>query len=102
MKKITFALLLLIMINAFAQKPAQADIDGARLGTLDAGSIKLRIVFHVTSSATGLAATMDSLDQGAKGIPVSSTAQWVGSNLRGRRVAHSSPFAGSISEMKES
>jgi uncharacterized protein len=51
-------------------KPAKpSDIDGAWLGTLEAGAVKLRIVFHITNTEDGLMATMDSLDQGAKGIP---------------------------------
>jgi pimeloyl-ACP methyl ester carboxylesterase len=47
-------------------------IDGAWLGTLDLGATKLRIVFHITSTASGLSATLDSPDQGASGIPTSS------------------------------
>jgi pimeloyl-ACP methyl ester carboxylesterase len=51
--------------------PAKAsDIDGAWMGTLDAGTAKLRIVFHITNTADGLTATMDSLDQDMKGLPV--------------------------------
>jgi pimeloyl-ACP methyl ester carboxylesterase len=41
------------------------------VGTLDAGGTKLRIVFNVSTATDGsLGATMDSPDQGAKGIPV--------------------------------
>jgi len=51
-------------------QPAKpSDIDGAWLGTLEAQAIKLRIVFHFTNTEDGLTATMDSLDQGATGIP---------------------------------
>ncbi len=51
-------------------KPAKpSDIDGAWLGTLDAGGTTLRLAFHITNTEDGLTATMDSLDQGAKGIP---------------------------------
>jgi len=54
-------------------KPAKpSDIDGAWMGTLDTGLMKLRVVFHITTIEAGLAATMDSLDQGAKGLPVTS------------------------------
>jgi uncharacterized protein len=49
-----------------------AEIEGAWMGTIDTGAIKLRVVFHITNSADGLKATMDSLDQGANGIPVTS------------------------------
>jgi len=51
-------------------KPAKpSDIDGDWLGTLDTGTMKLRVMFHITNTEDGLIATMDSLDQGAKGIP---------------------------------
>ena len=50
-----------------AAKPS--DIDGDWLGTLDLGTAKLRLVFHITNTEDGLIATMDSPDQGAKGIP---------------------------------
>jgi fermentation-respiration switch protein FrsA (DUF1100 family) len=52
-------------------KPVKpSDIDGTWSGTLDTGSGKLRIVFHITNTDDGLTATMDSPDQGAMGIPV--------------------------------
>jgi uncharacterized protein len=52
-------------------KPAKpSDIDGAWLGSLDTGAIKLRIVFHITNTEDGLIATLDSPDQGQNGIPV--------------------------------
>jgi len=53
-----------------AAKPS--DIDGAWLGTLDTGSMKLRVVFHITNTEDGLTATMDSPDQGMKGLPTTS------------------------------
>jgi isocitrate dehydrogenase len=37
---------------------------------VEAGGTKLRIVFHITNTEEGLTATMDSPDQGANGIPV--------------------------------
>ena len=52
-----------------SQTAKPSDIDGTWLGTLDTGSgAKLRIVIHITSTADGLSATMDSPDQGAKGL----------------------------------
>jgi pimeloyl-ACP methyl ester carboxylesterase len=45
-----------------------SDIDGTWMGTLDTGTIKLRVVFHILNSANGLTATMDSPDQGMKGL----------------------------------
>ena len=56
-----------------AAKPAQpSDIDGDWLGTLDTGIAKLRLVLHITNTDQGLTATMDSLDQNAKAIPITS------------------------------
>jgi fermentation-respiration switch protein FrsA (DUF1100 family) len=55
-----------------APKPAKpSDIDGAWMGTLDTGTVKLRVVFHILNTADGLTATMDSPDQGMKALPAS-------------------------------
>jgi uncharacterized protein len=63
-----------IKSTATSQKPvAPSDIDGAWFGALDLGAMKLRLVFHITNTADGLKTTLDSLDQGAKGIPASAT-----------------------------
>ena len=52
---------------------AQAQIAGDWLGTLSAGGAQLRLVLHITAAKDGsLTATLDSVDQGANGIPVSS------------------------------
>lgn len=51
---------------------APSDIDGAWLGTLDTGAVKLRVVFRIRNTDEGLKATLDSPDQGAKGLPISS------------------------------
>ncbi len=54
-------------------KPAKpSDIDGTWMGSLDTGTVKLRVVFHITNTEDGLMATMDSPDQGMKGLPVTS------------------------------
>jgi fermentation-respiration switch protein FrsA (DUF1100 family) len=45
---------------------------GAWNGTLNAGGAKLRLVFHIEEKGGVYTATMDSPDQGAKGIPVTS------------------------------
>lgn len=58
----------------FAQSPVSPAGDWQ--GTLEVGAAKLGIVFHIKSEdATGFTATMDSPDQGAMGIPVSSVEQ---------------------------
>ncbi|MEJ2110247.1 MAG: alpha/beta fold hydrolase [Acidobacteriota bacterium] len=51
------------------------DITGDWLGILDPGTIKLRIVFHITNAPDGLEATLDSPDQNARGIPITTVSQ---------------------------
>ncbi|HVO81371.1 MAG TPA: alpha/beta fold hydrolase [Terriglobales bacterium] len=52
-------------------KPAKpSDIDGDWWGTLDTGVARLRLVFHIINTEDGLVATLDSLDQNVKGLPV--------------------------------
>ncbi len=46
------------------------DVTGDWQGTLKAGGAELRLVLHITKAADGsLQATLDSIDQGARGIP---------------------------------
>jgi fermentation-respiration switch protein FrsA (DUF1100 family) len=50
---------------------AQTPIAGDWQGTLSAGGAELRLALHITAAKDGtLSATLDSLDQGANGIPV--------------------------------
>ncbi len=69
MKKIA-AIVLLVMTyyGAFSQ-----DITGQWNGALKIQGTQLRIVFHISKTLSGYTSTMDSPDQGAKGIPVTST-----------------------------
>ena len=56
----------------FGQTPSP---EGLWLGTIEAGANKLRVVMHVAKAADGsLSAKLDSLDQGAFGIPADSAA----------------------------
>jgi pimeloyl-ACP methyl ester carboxylesterase len=51
---------------------SQPDVVGSWIGTLTVPGAELRILFHIAESEDGtLTATMDSPDQGATGIPVS-------------------------------
>ena len=68
MKKITFLLFILATLTGTAQ-----DITGQWNGILKVSGIQLRIVFNITKTDTGYISTMDSPDQGATGIPVTST-----------------------------
>jgi len=62
----------LAQVPAAVAMPAVSGLDGDWEGTLDAGpSGKLRLVLHVKTDAKGTTATLDSLDQGTNGIPVS-------------------------------
>ena len=56
-----------------ASKMAAQKISGTWNGTLVAGAANLRLRMNITKAATGAATgTLDSLDQGANGIPLSS------------------------------
>src|SRR6476646_6379315 len=70
MKKlfVIFAFILLATVVSLAQ-----DIAGDWNGTLNTGMGELRLVLHLTKNADGsFKATLDSVDQGANGIPVNS------------------------------
>ncbi len=68
-KKITFIFLMVCLTFAsFAQ-----DITGQWNGMLDVRGMQLRLVFNISKTDSGYSSTMDSPDQGAKGIPVTST-----------------------------
>lgn len=47
-----------------------SDIDGAWEGSVEAGGQTLRLVLHVKTYEDGMTATLDSIDQGVKGLPV--------------------------------
>lgn len=70
MKKITA----IAFFSLFVGCPARAqDITGDWKGALDTGSASLRLILHITRNDDGsLRATMDSVDQGANAIPISS------------------------------
>jgi uncharacterized protein len=61
-----------IAVKAHPKPALPSDIDGDWLGTLDTGMGTLRVVLHIVNTTEGLTATMDSPDQNAKGIPVTS------------------------------
>ena len=69
MKRILLFFMLLSAMNAFSQ-----DITGEWDGALNIQGKSLRLVFHISKTDAGLSATMDSPDQGAKGIQMSQVA----------------------------
>lgn len=69
MQRLIFTLLFLtVSTAAFTQ-----NFTGAWGGVLKVQGMQLRLVFNVTKSGNAYTSTLDSPDQGAKGIPVSST-----------------------------
>jgi hypothetical protein len=69
-------LTLLTVCSAFGQ-----DVTGQWNGILKVQGTSLRIVFNVTKTENGFSSTMDSPDQGAKDIPVTTTS-FVNSKLK--------------------
>lgn len=70
--------------------------EGIWLGVLDTGPVKLRLAFHVDKQPDGsLRATLDSLDQGATGIPVD-RATLTGSTVRFELTRLNASFEGKL------
>jgi CubicO group peptidase (beta-lactamase class C family) len=68
------ALIFLIPLVLSALCKAQSPIAGDWQGTLVTGGPQLHLVLHITAASDGsLTSTLDSVDQGANGIPVTST-----------------------------
>ena len=81
-----------------AAKPAApTDIDGAWMGSLNTGGVSLRIVFHLINTSDGLAATMDSPDQGGSGLPATAVSR-NGASIRIEVETIHGVFAGQISK----
>ena len=64
----------LSVLMAMAGHAAAQDVAGDWQGTLKGPGVELRVVVHVTRAAGGLSGTLDSPDQGAKGIPLAAVA----------------------------
>src|ERR1035438_8760687 len=77
MKHRIFLMLSLFVLTALAPSPlsyAQSQIVGDWQGTLITPGPQLHLILHITAAKDGsLSATLDSVDQGANGIPVTST-----------------------------
>lgn len=68
----TLALMALALTALSPLSQAQAQIAGDWLGMLYVGGAQLHLALHITAAQDGrLSATLDSIDQGANGIPVS-------------------------------
>lgn len=57
---------------AYSQSGPPTELTGDWKALLDVNATKLRLVLHVTKAEAGLSASLDSLDQGALGLPVDS------------------------------
>src|SRR5260370_17670794 len=65
--------ILMSILSAAVLMANAQDVAGDWTGTLHAGAADLHLVLHITKSDSGaLKATLDSIDQAANGIPVSS------------------------------
>jgi hypothetical protein len=69
MKRLAAILILVISVLSLSGQ----EIIGQWNGALKIQGMQLRIVFHISKTDTGYSSTMDSPDQGTKGIPVTST-----------------------------
>jgi hypothetical protein len=59
-----------------AQTPESlAGLNGDWDGILDTGTVRLRLVIHISVTKTVIAASMDSIDQGVNGLPITSVRQ---------------------------
>jgi len=66
-----FPMLLLLLSLLVGCRPSR-DLSGAWFGTLDAGHIKFRLVFHFKKHGGSYEATVDTIDQGRRDLPVTS------------------------------
>jgi fermentation-respiration switch protein FrsA (DUF1100 family) len=93
-----------------APKPATpSEIDGTWQGTLDAGALKLRIVFKIVNTQEGLTAQMQSPDQSPAWIPASSVSRkgsaltidlkGIGAEFEGKISADLSSIDGTFTQM---
>ncbi len=86
---------------AHAKAVQPSDIDGTWLGALQAGAVKLRVVFHIFNTEYGLHATLDSPDQGAQGIPFSSVTR-AGSHITMEAAVIGGKFEGTVDSTRTS
>jgi hypothetical protein len=63
----------IIWMTVLASAAWAQTVEGDWQGTLDVGAMKLRLGLHVSKTDAGWKSTFDSLDQGAKGLPVATT-----------------------------
>ncbi len=70
-RSLRFLVPMALLVWTLGPSPATAqDVTGDWFGTLDVGTLELRITLHVQETEDGYSATLDSPDQGETGIPV--------------------------------
>ncbi len=89
--------LALVLLLASGVLPTWAQgVAGDWLGTLKVGSAELRLLMHLTSSGDGkLKGTLDSIDQGANGIPIDSI-ELVGDKLHFTSAVINGSYQGTV------
>lgn len=101
MKKRTFiflhALILALSILSVSAQDLTGAIEGNWLGTLDVGGVKLRLVLKVAKTADGYTAKLDSIDQGAKDLPIDSISL-EGNKLRFSAAQFGMSYEGTLDE----
>lgn len=75
------------------------EVTGDWNGALKVNGTQLRIVFHISKTGAGYSATMDSPDQGAKGIPVTTTT-FADSKIKLEMVNLRAEYQGTLKENK--
>lgn len=76
MKKFRYTLIFIFFLSLFHELPAQSPSAAGRWeGSLSVANTNLRLVFNIHQQGSGLKATLNSPDQGARGIPVDSVRQ---------------------------
>jgi hypothetical protein len=84
-----------VVVRAQNRVAKPSDIDGAWEGTLDTGVATLRLVVHIATFEDGMTAKMDSPDQNALGLPVTSITR-DGPSLRFEMKQLAASFSGTL------
>lgn len=86
-----------LLVLAEAALCAQPKLEGTWQGTLDTGGVKLRLGLNLSQSGGVYKSTLDSIDQGAMGIPVKQTTV-TGAKLRLDMPNMAATFEGTLSD----
>src|SRR5512139_3688356 len=70
MRAFLLAVLVSLLALPFAHAAGPASFAGDWVGALDVGGQKLHLVFHLAQAGGAWSGTIDSIDQGANGIPI--------------------------------